>query len=127
MNKLNKYAAKLAAALALGLATQIVAADDFADAFVAAEQHEYERAGAKLVDLANAGHADAQFYLATLYHSGAGGHLNEKEAVKWYHKAAENGNATAQEYLAAAYAEGWFGLKKDKKKARYWEKKAQIH
>lgn len=91
--------------------------------FVAAEKGDYKSAMKNWGPLAEQGDAMAQFNLATLYHSGSGLPRNEKEAVKWYIKSAENGYRIAQEYLAAGYREGWFGLPKDTKKAVYWEKK----
>lgn len=111
------------ALFALTFAAGTAAADEFADGFLAAEQNDYQSAARNWQPLAQDGHAAAQFNMALLYHSGAGGQYDEARAVKWYHKAAENGHPVAQEFLAAAYAEGWFGLKKDKKQARYWEKK----
>ena len=113
-------------ALALGAAASgAMAADQFAEGFEAANTADYKRAAQHFKPLADKGHADAQLFIAMMYHSGAAGVVNEKEAVRLYHEAAENGNSTAQEYLAAAYREGWFGLKKDKKKARYWESRLQ--
>lgn len=107
------------------VATNVFAADEFAEGFVAASSHDYVQAAKKMAPLAKAGHADAQLFVAMMYHSGNAGVFSEKEAVRLYHEAAENGNAMAQEYLAAAYREGWFGLKKDQKKANYWESRLQ--
>ena len=74
--------------------------------------------------LAKQGDALAQFNLALLYHSGAGGvPADEQKAVGWYRKAADNGYYYAQEYLAVGYQEGWFGLPKDPKQAAYWLKR----
>ncbi|MDH5232316.1 MAG: hypothetical protein OEY38_19815 [Gammaproteobacteria bacterium] len=100
----------------------VVSADEFVNGFIAAQDHEYQLAASTWEPLARQGHAQAQFFLGMMYHSGIGGQLDEVAAVNLYHKAAENGNYNAQEYLAVAYREGWFGLKQSKKKARYWEK-----
>ena len=96
---------------------------DFYDAYEAATSEEYTKAAKLWHSLALKGNADAQFNLAMVYHSGAAGPLNEKEAVKWYKKAADNGQIQAQEYLAVGYREGWFGLEKDLTKAEYWDSK----
>ncbi len=98
--------------------------DDFVSGFYAAERGEYKTAVNHWGPLASKGHAIAQFNIALMYHSGSGLPINEKEAIKWYQKSAENGYHKAQEYLAAGYANGWFGFKKDSQKAALWEEKA---
>ncbi|MDH5693954.1 MAG: hypothetical protein OEZ47_12700 [Gammaproteobacteria bacterium] len=111
--------------IALAMLTLVgsVNADEFVNGFLAAQEHDYVKAAKKWEPLAKEGHAQAQFFMGMLYHSGAHGVINEKEAVKLYHKAAENGNYLAQEYLVVGYQEGWFGLKKDSKKAQFWQAK----
>ena len=49
--------------------------------------------------LAEGDHAEAQFYLGTMYASGKGVPQNDAEAVKWYLAAAEQGHADAQDRL----------------------------
>ena len=103
-----------------------VANEDYDDAVVAYEalyQNDYVAASKIWHKLANKGNPDAQFNLALMYHSGAAGVFNEKRALKWYMKAAENGNYQAQEYMAVGYREGWFGLPKDETKAEHWERR----
>lgn len=95
-------------------------ANDYNDGLLAAESGDYTTALQKWEPLAKQGDPLAQFNLALLYHSGSGVQANEKTAVSWYHKAAENGYYYAQEYLAIGYQEGWFGLPKDAKQAKYW-------
>lgn len=109
--------------LVLSLLANVAVADQFADGFQAATARDYAQAVEKWKPLAESGHPDAQLFLAMLHHSGSFGAVNEKEALKWYHKAAGNGNYTAQEYLAVGYKEGWFGLKKSSSKSQFWEKK----
>ena len=113
--------------MALGLLSlsSLSVAGDFYDAYEAATGEEYVKAAKLWHSLALQGNADAQFNLAMIYHSGAAGPLNEKEAVKWYKKAAENGQSQAQEYLAVGYREGWFGLEKDLTKAEFWDAKLE--
>jgi TPR repeat protein len=48
---------------------------------------------------------------------------NQKKAVEWYQKAAEQGDAIAQYNLGISYKEGQ-GVKKDKNKAAEWLSKA---
>jgi TPR repeat protein len=119
-------AKKTLVALGLFSLSSLSFAGDFADAFEAASAEEYNKAAKIWYTLAQEGNPDAQFNLALVYHSGAAGELNEKEAVKWYQKAASNGQVRAQEYLAVAYREGWFGLEKDISKAEYWEAKLEL-
>ena len=114
--------------LSLCLAFDVIADDQKRDAyfegFVAAERGEYDSAVRHWGPLASQGHAEAQFNIALMYHSGSGVPIDEQEAIKWYQKSAENGYHKAQEYLAAGYAHGWFGLNADPEKAVYWEMKA---
>jgi len=113
--------------IALGFvgASSMTFAADFQDGFEAAAASDYKKAATIWQDLAERGDAVAQFNLGAMYHSGAAGYMNEKEALKWYHKAAENGHHRAQEYLVVGYREGWFGLNKDESKARFWEQKLE--
>ena len=50
----------------------------------------------ELVKKAESGDAEAQCSLGWCYKHGKGVAKDEKEAVKWYTKAAEKGNASAQ-------------------------------
>lgn len=111
--------------LALGLLSLsgLAFSGDFVDAYEAASAEEYTKAAKIWHNLADQGNPDAQFNLAMIYHSGVAGPLDEKEAVKWYQKAANNGQVQAQEYLAVAYREGWFGLEKDVSQADFWDAK----
>jgi TPR repeat protein len=102
-----------------------VSASNYNEGFIAAESGNYQSAMKTWGPLAEQGHAVAQFNLALLYHSGSGISLDEKKAVEWYRKSAQNGYYKAQEYMAVGYREGWFGLPKDSEKAEYWEKKLE--
>ena len=53
----------------------------------------------ELVKKAEAGDAKAQFLLGACYYEGEGVEKDEKEAVKWYTKSAEQGNAGAKKQL----------------------------
>jgi TPR repeat protein len=60
----------------------------------------------KLRSLAEAGNAEAQFYLGAMYAKGHGVPQDAKEAAKWYRKAAEQGVAEAQAALGEMYEKG---------------------
>jgi TPR repeat protein len=79
-----------------------------------------------LLEAVELGNADAQCSLGHAYNLGnftySGIHLipkNEKEALYWYFKAAENGNRYAQYIIGCHYADGK-GASKDLEKAKYW-------
>jgi TPR repeat protein len=58
-----------------------------------------------------------------MYAQGRGVAKDEKEAVKWYRKAAEQGLASAQLNLGFMYAQG-HGVTKDERVAAEWYRKA---
>jgi TPR repeat protein len=124
--RLNRILVACCAAVALSGFASAGFANSYNDGFIAAESGDYKTAFQEWAPLARQGNALAQFNLALLYHSGAGGvEANEQKAVSWYRKSAENGYYYAQEYMAVGYQEGWFGLQKDSKKAAYWLKRLQ--
>ena len=73
--------------------------------------------------LADQGHAKAQFNLGVMYDQGQHVTQNYAQAVSWYQKAAEQGNANAQYNLALKYKIGQ-GVAQDDAKAAYWYRKA---
>lgn len=72
------------------------------------------------IDLNN---VTVQFDLGWMYANGSGLSKDDKEAVKWYRKAAEQGNAAAQSNLGLMYANGR-GVLKDDSEAYRWYLKA---
>jgi TPR repeat protein len=74
--------------------------------------------------LAENGDAIAQYNLGVNYATGQGVATNLVEAIKWYHKAADQGNATAQRLLGVYYYNGWGGLTVDYAEAAKWYRKA---
>jgi TPR repeat protein len=69
--------------------------------------------------LAKSGDVEAQFYLAYMYASENEVPKNDKTAVKWYTKAAEQGLAEAQSNLGAMHANGE-GVPSSNVKAYMW-------
>lgn len=114
--------------VAMGLAvasTSTQAAENYNAGFIATEEGKFSQAVQEYLEPAEKGDANAQFNLGLMYHGGLGVSMSEEEAVRWYHKAAENGNVQAQQFLAAGYGEGWFGLPKNQKKAEYWQARVE--
>ncbi len=69
--------------------------------------------------LAEQGNADAQWDLASLYHSGNGVPQDDVLAVQWFLRAAEQGHVGAQASLGAYYWAGR-GAPEDLSKAYFW-------
>ena len=61
-----------------------------------------------------------------MYQYGWGTPQDDKEAVKWYHKAAENGDPFAQFELSLRYEYGW-GVSRNNEDAIKWHNKASFH
>ena len=68
---------------------------------------------------AEAGDAEAQFNLGVMYDEGEGVPKDDKEAVKWWQKAADQGNAKTQVNLGGMYEKGQ-GVGQDFKEAFKW-------
>ena len=68
---------------------------------------------------AEQGDADAQFFLGSIYASGAGIPEDDAKAVYWYRKAAEQGYVSAQNSLGLMYAKG-AGIPEDHMQAYAW-------
>jgi TPR repeat protein len=87
------------------------------------DQGRYAEAFSLYQQLANQGHAKAQFNLGVMYDRGHFVAQDYAQAVSWYQKAAEQGNANAQYNLALKYQMGQ-GVIQDETKAAYWYRKA---
>jgi TPR repeat protein len=72
---------------------------------------------------AERGHAEAQYLLSCLYHSGRGVPQDDMQSVEWCRKAAGQGILGAQLSLAVMYAEGQ-GVLQDYTQAAFWYRKA---
>jgi hypothetical protein len=76
-----------------------------------------------LIEKAEGGDAVAQWHVGLKYAKGEGVLKDDKEAVKWYRKAADQGLADAQYNLGVMYANG-IGVRMDDKEAVKWYRKA---
>ena len=74
-------------------------------------------------ELAEQGHAEAQYNLGECYYFGRGVSKDYAEAVKWYRQAAEQGNAEAQIRLGDFYRDGQ-GVSQDSAEAVKWYRQA---
>jgi hypothetical protein len=72
-----------------------------------------------LRNLAEAGDADAQYFLAVRYHTGTNVVQDDAQAVKWFERAANQGHVLAQADLPSYYWSG-IGVPKDLSKAYFW-------
>ena len=78
-----------------------------------------------LLPKANGGDPDSQYSLGVLYKTGTYFPKDDKEAVKWFRKAAEQGHLEAQFNLGFMYETGDFTLKDDKKSFKWYRKAAE--
>ena len=74
---------------------------------------------------AEAGDANAQFNIGSMYENGLGVKQDYAEAAKWYRKAAERGEARAQYNLGIMNQNGW-GVPQDPTEAVKWYRKAAM-
>jgi TPR repeat protein len=93
--------------------------DNLEDAIEAFNFGDFKKAFELYLIEAKNGNASAQTNLGTLYAIGKGVPKDDKEAVKWFHKAALQGEVIAQSNLGAHYAKGQ-GVSKDDKEAVKW-------
>ena len=76
-----------------------------------------------IAELAEQGHAQAQFKLGRYYEIGEGVNQDYKKAIIWYTKAAEQGYGKAQNNLGCLYVQGQ-GIPQNYQKAVEWLSKA---
>ncbi|MDS1821269.1 tetratricopeptide repeat protein [Vibrio parahaemolyticus] len=84
------------------------------------KEQDVEQGFSMLLELSLQGYAEAQSDLAELFVFSI---QDDKEAVKWYRKAAEQGHADAQHNLGTMYNQGK-GVPKNDKEAVKWYRKA---
>jgi uncharacterized protein len=103
------HSAILMLAIMVSSSVSFGASENYFDGVMAYVSGDYETALRILKPLAESGDDQAQFHLGFFYFEGKGSpHFpqDDREAVKWYRKAAEQGNAEAQEKLSAMYVLG---------------------
>lgn len=98
-------------------------ADVLADGAQAYNRGEFAEAARLWRPLAQAGDADAQFALGTLYQTGRGVEQSDAKATEWFRRAARHGSIPAQYNLGNAYKHGR-GVAPDEAKAFIWWHKA---
>lgn len=111
-----------AAALLLSLSGTAIAGP-FEDAVAAEERGDHATAVRLFRPLAEAGNANAQLELGTLFLLGFGVPQNDVEAIKWFRLSAERGNANAQDALGFAYYRGK-GVPQNLVEAAKWFRRA---
>jgi len=75
--------------------------------------------------LAEAGDAEAQAWVGSLYANGDGVDINDGTAFGWYLKSAEGGNVQAQSNIGAMYAMGQGVAQDDEAAVRWFERAAE--
>ena len=104
----------------------VTTAGEFQEANDAYDRQDYATAIEKYTRAAEAGHAEAQYRLATIYQNekeGEGVAHDNALAVRWYRKAAVGGHIEAQNRLGLMYANGR-GIPQDDEEAVRWYRKA---
>jgi TPR repeat protein len=81
---------------------------------------------AALIELAEAGDADAANTLAFQYGNGLSVMQNDVEALRWYRRAAQLGSVDAEYNLGSVYRNG-YGVNQDDAQAAEWYRKAAEH
>ena len=76
------------------------------------------------VPLAENGNAEAQCYLASMYHLGTGVTSSGITAAHWYELAAKQGYSLASNNLSSLYGTGEADLAANLKLSAYWHKKS---
>ena len=98
--------------------------EDVAAAF---ERKDYATGLRILLQLADAGDAEAQHALGLIYANGTGVKKNDAEALKWIRKAADQGNADAEYNLYELYRDGKLGLSRDVELLEMWLLRSAEH
>ena len=98
-------------------------AGNFEDGVAAYKRQDYKAALIAMRDVAQQGHASAQYNLALMYGNGQGVPQDYAEAAKWYRLAAQQGYVLAQYNLGVMYANGQ-GVPQDFAEAVKWYKLA---
>jgi TPR repeat protein len=111
--------------LSVALIQQPTFAADFDLSLKAYNRGEFQRARKDFSELADGGHAGAQFYLGEIYEGGVGVAADQKTASDWYRKSAEQNHSIAQRRLAAMYMQGRGVLADSRLGFTWYERAAQ--
>ncbi len=106
-------------AVALFVGSMTAHAADFDTGIKAYQRGDYATALRIFRQLADQGHAKAQFNLGYMYNKGQGVPQDYAVAVRWFRKAADQGDAWAQVKLGLVYEEGQ-GVTQDYVQANMW-------
>jgi uncharacterized protein len=120
MGMIRTFKAVIAAlVLAVSFAGSVAAGpyDDALDAYF--NKEDYATTLRLIRPLAEQGHADAQYFLGTMYHDGVGVPRDYATAASWYRKAAERWYVMAQGSLGGLYVQG-HGVPQDDVLAHMW-------
>ena len=122
------------------MCSSVTRADDLDDGYASYNEGNYTQAMELLLPSAIQGHAVAQTILGLMYYKGEGVIQDDKEAARWFQKAAKQGHVNAQYNLGMMYDDGkgvlrnylrahmWFNLAASnghKKGSRYRERVAK--
>ncbi len=77
-------------------------------------------AGQVFQELADAGNADAQYFVGQMHFRGTGRPQNGYQAITWTRKAAVNGSMLGQRALGRLYINGYDSIGKDRVEASRW-------
>jgi TPR repeat protein len=113
-------AAIVAALLAIACLAPVRA--DFEQGLQAAKRRDFAQAYAHLLPAAQAGHAQAQLYVANMYRRGYGVERSYAQAARWYRAAAEQGEPSGMYNYAVHLREG-LGVARDEDAATAWFEK----
>jgi len=92
--------------------------------YVAYDRADLATALGVWLETAEAGDAEAQYYVGEIYERGLGTDPDYAQAAAWYRRAAEQGHAQAQINLGFLYEKGLGGLEQDGRQALEWYRKA---
>jgi TPR repeat protein len=93
------------------------------EAAQAMRRQDYATAIREWTPLARGGDKMAQLYLGAMYLYGKGVPVNDREAIIWLRKAAEQGVADAQYFMSVMYSDGR-GVARNDIEATRWVRKA---
>jgi uncharacterized caspase-like protein len=91
--------------------------------YVASDRANFSTALRIWLEAAEAGDAEAQYYVGEIYEKGLGTEPDYAKAAEWYRRSAEQGYARAQTNLGFLYEQG-LGVEADPRQALEWYRQA---